>query len=94
MHPVDIAYIYPISMANEKRSTPNSQLSFWDTLEMFWAKDRIDLWHDAIFSRRTDIVESRLCFAPHIHRWYEKDLFGLRPVRVSACGKQLTVQYY
>ncbi|KKZ68453.1 hypothetical protein EMCG_05912 [[Emmonsia] crescens] len=92
-HPIDVAHIYPLAMNKEQR-TGTASFSFWNILELFWSKERVDAWYNAIFPRGTEVVENRLCFAPHVRRWHEKGLFALRPIGISDDGTKLTVKFF
>lgn len=80
-------------MANEMR-TDSQPFSFWSILEKFWSKATVDAWYDAVFPRGTEVVENRICFAPHVHRWHEKGIFALRPIGISEDRKTLTLKFY
>ncbi|KAM5466560.1 hypothetical protein MauCBS54593_005817 [Microsporum audouinii] len=94
LHPVDAAHIFPYSLQDSWK--PNDSNSyFWVLLKYFWTKDRIDAWMNAIFSEdTTEVVENLITFAPTIHRWHSKALFGLQPIHQSEDKKCLTVKFY
>ncbi|EFQ96759.1 hypothetical protein MGYG_08683 [Nannizzia gypsea CBS 118893] len=94
LDPVDAAHIFPHSMRGSL-STTNKHYSFWSLLKLFWTERRISDWMAAAFLRgTTEVVENLLCFAPTIHRWHLKGLFGLQPIRRSEDGKEFTVKFY
>ncbi|EGD94246.1 hypothetical protein TESG_01767 [Trichophyton tonsurans CBS 112818] len=76
-------------------SIDNKKHLFWALLQLFWTERRGNTWMAAAFPRgTTEVVENLLCFAPTIHRWHSKGLFGLQPIRRSDDGKEFTVKFY
>ncbi|KAF2180121.1 hypothetical protein K469DRAFT_753606 [Zopfia rhizophila CBS 207.26] len=53
--PNEIAHIYPFSMRNED-DTIKREGSFWGILRMFWSKERVDAWYNAILPLGTENV--------------------------------------
>ncbi|KAM5436487.1 hypothetical protein MferCBS31731_005765 [Microsporum ferrugineum] len=94
LHPVDATHIFPYSLQESwKLDNPNN--NFWTLLKTFWTEDHVNTWLAAAFPNgTTEVVENLICFAPTIHRWHSKGLFGLQPIHQSEDKKRLTVKFY
>ncbi|KAF2180008.1 hypothetical protein K469DRAFT_715607 [Zopfia rhizophila CBS 207.26] len=92
--PNEVAHIYPFSMRYEDNTIKRQELSFWDTLRMFWSKERVDAWYNAIFPLGTELCQNLLCLAPHAHAYWERAYFALKPIRISDDKKRLDVQFF
>jgi HNH endonuclease len=90
--PIEVAHIYPFSMRYEDNTTRG--ISFWDTLRMFWSKERVDAWYNAIFPTGTEVCQNLICLAPHAHAYWERAYFVLKPIRISDDKKRLDVQFF
>ncbi|KAF2177893.1 hypothetical protein K469DRAFT_754850 [Zopfia rhizophila CBS 207.26] len=89
--PNEVAHIYPFSMRDEYKERG---FLFWDTLRMFWSKERVDAWYDAIFPIGTEVCQNLVCLAPHAHVYWERAYFALKPIRMSDDKKRLDIQFF
>jgi hypothetical protein len=69
---------------------------FWHTLRMFWSKEKIDTWYNAIFSTpaKTEVCQNLLCLNPQAHAYWERAIFALKPMEISDDKKRLDVQFF
>jgi hypothetical protein len=72
----------------------NDKDSIWNTLELFWAKDRVDAWFRAVFPSGTETIRNRLCFSPNAHRYHGAARFALQPVELSEDKKCLKMSFW
>ncbi|KAF2266837.1 hypothetical protein CC78DRAFT_531281 [Lojkania enalia] len=63
-------------MRYEDNSTKEGP-SFWDTLRMFWSKERVDARYNAIFPLGTEVCQNLVCLAPHAHAYWERAISPL-----------------
>jgi hypothetical protein len=68
--------------------------SVWRTLEMFWSKEKVRSWYDAVFSRGTEVVYNMMCFAPSVHTYHGKALFALQPGELSEDRRCQMVKFF
>jgi HNH endonuclease len=70
--------------------------SFWDTLRIFWSKERVDAWYNAIFSNpaKTEVCQNLLSLSPNAHAYWERAYFALKPMRISDDKKRLDIQFF
>lgn len=61
---------------------------------MFWTKDRIMSWYQAIFAQGTEVIHNLLCFAPHVHSYHERALFALQPGELSSDQKCQKIKFF
>ncbi|KAF2174333.1 hypothetical protein K469DRAFT_614878, partial [Zopfia rhizophila CBS 207.26] len=91
--PNEIAHIYPFSMRNED-DTIKREGSFWGILRMFWSKERVDAWYNAILPLGTEVCQNLICLCPNAHKYWEKAYFALKPIRMSDDKKRLDIQFF
>ncbi|KAF2184433.1 hypothetical protein K469DRAFT_709182, partial [Zopfia rhizophila CBS 207.26] len=53
-----------------------------------------DAWYNAIFPLGTEACQNLICLAPHVHKYWEKAYFALKPIRISDDKKRLDVQFF
>lgn len=90
--PVEAAHLFPFSLRNEFPFLGRNSL--WKALEFFWTRERVISWYDAIFTHETEAVYNLLCFAPHVHAYHGRGLFGLQPGDLSDDFKCQKVKFY
>jgi len=61
---------------------------------MFWSKERVDAWYNAIFPLGTEVCQNLICLAPHAHAYWERAYFALKPIRMSDDKKRLDIQFF
>jgi hypothetical protein len=61
---------------------------------MFWSKERVNAWYDAIFSGGTEACHNLMCLAPSAHKYWEKAHFALRPIGLSDDKKRLDIEFF
>jgi hypothetical protein len=61
---------------------------------MFWSKERVDAWYNAIFPLGTEVCRNFICLAPHAHAYWERAYFALKPIRISDDKKRLDIQFF
>ncbi|KAK2808078.1 hypothetical protein FQN50_004996 [Emmonsiellopsis sp. PD_5] len=89
-----VAHIFPFSM-RQLQDTPFPDASPWNVLTLFWTKDRIDSWYQAISTPAgTETVENLVSLAPSVHDYQGKAYFALQPRKLSEDKKRLTVRFY
>jgi hypothetical protein len=83
-------------MQYEDNTIKGQTPSFWDTLRLFWSKERIDAWYNAIFSNptKTEICQNLICLCPNAHKYWGMAYFALKPIRISDDKKRLDVQFF
>jgi len=98
----EAAHIFPYCMLDPRRPTKQneSKPDFWESLELFWDKDRIDKWRKKIFpdSENPNVGVDR-CFnllflSRDAHDMWNRGLFALKPLNLSPNQKELTVQIF
>ena len=94
--PVEVAHIYPFSMRNFREPVTFAPNSFWTVLRLFWSQNRVNAWHDAIFSSDsgTEVVFNLMCLCPNAHKYHERAFFALKPKEISSDKKSLKVEFY
>ncbi|OJD11410.1 hypothetical protein AJ78_07820 [Emergomyces pasteurianus Ep9510] len=94
--PVDVAHIFPFSMRElQSPDLVNDIYNPWSVLRMFWTKERVDAWYDAITSPlATESVRNLMCFAPSVHKYHERAYFALEPVEEDSESNTLTVRFH
>jgi HNH endonuclease len=92
--PKEVAHIYPFSMRYEDNTLKQQGPSFWDTLRIFWSKERVDAWYNAVFPTGTEVCQNLICLAPHAHAYWERAYFALKPIRISGDKECLEVQFF
>jgi len=81
-------------MRYEDSTITRKSPSLWDNLRLFWSKERVDAWHNAIFPLGTETCQNLICLAPHAHAYWERAYFALKPIRISDDMKRLDVQFF
>ncbi|OJD09495.1 hypothetical protein ACJ73_10269 [Blastomyces percursus] len=94
--PVDMAHIFPFSMRElQSPDLVNDAFNPWSVLRMFWTKERVDAWYDAITNPlATESVRNLMCFAPSVHKYHERAYFALEPVEENSESNTLTVRFH
>ncbi|OJD11661.1 hypothetical protein ACJ73_09497 [Blastomyces percursus] len=94
--PADVAHIFPFSMRElQSPVLVNDVFNPWSVLRMFWTKERVDAWYDAITSPlATESVRNLMCFAPSVHKYHERAYFALEPVEEDSESNTLTVRFH
>jgi hypothetical protein len=104
LHP-QAARIFPYSMLHPRPKTDRNKTSnmipdFGELLGLFWDKNRVKKWRNAIFqdSENPDIGVER-CFSlislsPDAHDMWNRGVFALKPLKLSRDHKKLTVQFF
>lgn len=91
--PLEVAHIYPYSMHKQEETTELRK--FWDTLQFFWAKEKVDAWRNAISGLKgTETLINRLSLAPSAHRYWGNTMFALKPLKRSEDGTSMEVQFF
>ena len=70
---------------------------FWESLRLFWDKDRIDKWYRTIFQDSQNPytgVDSLISLSAKTHDIWNKGMFALKPLQLSSDRKTLTVQLF
>ena len=78
-------------------STVRERTAFFrHALRMFWSKERIDTWYNAIFSTpaKTEVCQNLFCLSPKAHAYWERAYFALKSIRISDDKKRLDVQFF
>ncbi|OJJ42437.1 hypothetical protein ASPZODRAFT_170112 [Penicilliopsis zonata CBS 506.65] len=84
---IDKAHIYPYSV--------NEHDIFWETLRMFWSKEKVRVWEKAVLGEKgTEVCQNLICLAPTVHRLWRKAKFALKPEELSEDQKTLTVRFF
>lgn len=88
-------------MLNNKSKDPSrSRPDFWGLLWLFWDNDRIDRWKSEIFpdpqNPNTGVNGCfiLICLRRDAHDMWNKGIFALKPLELSADKKQLTIQFF
>jgi hypothetical protein len=61
---------------------------------MFWSKERVEAWYNAIFPTCSEVCQNLICLAPHVHAYWERAYFALKPIRISDDKKRLVIQFF
>lgn len=85
----DVAHIFPFSLY--VRNEDGLLRRFWSILGHFWAKDKVELWREAV-TGKGDTLKNMICLCPCAHRFFGKNLFALKPIKGSET--ELTVQFF
>ena len=99
------AHIFPYSMLNSPPQASRSKISkmipeFWQSLHLFWDKDRIKKWKETIFPDSqnphtgVDRCFNLISLSSGAHDIWTKGLFALKPLKLSSDRKELTVQFF
>ncbi|GKZ28289.1 hypothetical protein AbraIFM66950_003545 [Aspergillus brasiliensis] len=89
----DVAHLYPFALRDERSALTGL---FWDTLGSFWSEERIQEWHDGVFSdaRGTERPENLILLNPLAHRLHSKALFALEPCGIDEEKENLTLRFW
>jgi hypothetical protein len=61
---------------------------------MFWTKERVDAWYNAIFPLGTEVSQNLISLALHAHGYWTRAYFALKPIRMSDDKKRLDIQFF
>ncbi|KAN0083003.1 hypothetical protein V8E54_002091 [Elaphomyces granulatus] len=61
---------------------------------MFWTRERVLSWYEAIFAHGTEAVYNMLCFTPSVHSYHERGPFALQPGDLSNGLKCQRVKFF
>jgi len=61
---------------------------------MFWSKERVDAWYNAIFPLGTEVCQNLICLCPNAHAYWGRAYFALKPIRISDDKKRLDIQFF
>lgn len=92
----DVAHIYPSSLRTQSLFSGLLDKSIWGALQLFWSKDRVEAWYNAVFpdGQFIDVCDNLLCLSPSAHRYHAKGYFALKPIAISDDQKSLTVEFF
>jgi hypothetical protein len=84
---------------SDQRKTSEMIPKFWNLLRLFWDKDRVAKWRRTIFPDSQNPVGAEGCFnlislTPTAHDMWNRELFVLKPLKLSRNQKKLTVQFF
>ncbi|KIX05490.1 uncharacterized protein Z518_06362 [Rhinocladiella mackenziei CBS 650.93] len=99
------AHIFPYCMLNprptaDRNKTSNGIPDFWQSLRLFWNRDRIDKWKRTIFQdpqnpyTGVDRCFNLISLSADAHNMWNKGMFALKPLQLSSDRKTLTVQLF
>ncbi|KIX04100.1 uncharacterized protein Z518_07653 [Rhinocladiella mackenziei CBS 650.93] len=99
------AHTFPYCMLNprstaDRNKTSNGIPEFWQSLRLFWDRDRIDKWKSTIFQdpqnpyTGIDKCFNLLSLSSETHNMWNKGIFALKPLQLSSDRKTLTVQLF
>lgn len=94
--PIDVTHIFPSSMQHLQAPDPNSADKFgpWKVLRMFWTREKVDRWYNAVARHGTETIQNVFCLSPHVHRFYESVYFALKPLSVNEQKDTLVTSFY
>lgn len=96
----EAAHIYPHCLIRATEREPRAVERFWDLLEVFWAKDRVESWKQEIFRDSQNLEDpSDTCFnmlslEKRAHALWGAGRFALRPVAISPDHKAMQIEFY
>jgi hypothetical protein len=69
---------------------------FWDHLRIFWSTDRVNAWMSEIFEndKPYESCKNLITLSPDVHRAWQKALFALKPISLSADETRLELQLF
>ncbi|PWY85964.1 hypothetical protein BO70DRAFT_360784 [Aspergillus heteromorphus CBS 117.55] len=90
---IDVCHLYPALMGN--RDSPGV-IGFWRTIRLFWTKEKVDSWYNAIFGDGADTekIENMICMNSFAHRLHGKSFFAFEPLDRDPNGKWLTLRFW
>ena len=95
------AHIYPFCLLDANRNQQSERNHrFWDLLSIFWTKEHIQRWRQAVFTDSAtpdtgvDSCTNILCLCPNAHTYWNEGLFALKPLNLSPDNKELKVQFF
>lgn len=70
--------------------------SIWGSLGVFWSKERVESWYNAIFpeGKYAEACYNRLCLSPSAHRYFGKGYFALKPISIYDDQKYMVVKFF
>ncbi|KAE8374597.1 hypothetical protein BDV26DRAFT_284128 [Aspergillus bertholletiae] len=98
---VQVAHIYPWCLISERRTNVNRTFPpFWEMLRYFWSPEKIDVWHQHIFtnpdrpSTSYDSISNMICLSADLHQSWTNGRFALRPLEYNADKTELKFQLF
>jgi hypothetical protein len=88
------------SPKTDRNKTSNAIPELWQSLSVFWDKDRINKWKNTIFPDSEDPnIGVERCFnlislSLDTHDMWNRGVFALKPLNLSRDRKKLTVQFF
>lgn len=97
MGAVQACHIYPCCAFGAQSS--NRVANFWNVLELFWPREKVDAWRAKIFHDNgtpfgTETLENMITFTASLHNFHAEGAFALRPVRITADKTQLELEFH
>lgn len=70
--------------------------SIWDNLSVFWSKERVESWRNAIFpdGKYNEACYNLLCLSPTARRYFRKGYFALKPISISEDQKCMVLKFF
>ncbi|PGH14509.1 hypothetical protein AJ79_03002 [Helicocarpus griseus UAMH5409] len=96
----EAAHIYPYCLITANQREPRAVERFWDLLEVFWEKDRVESWKTEIFrdsqnlEEPSDTCSNMICLEKRAHALWDAGRFALRPVAISPDHKAMQIEFY
>lgn len=89
---IEAAHIYPFSLMSSKAHVAD----FWRQLRLFWQPERVELWKREIFEdgNAFESCKNIITLSPDVHSAWQKALFALKPISISADKKRLEMQLF
>ncbi|KAE8140859.1 hypothetical protein BDV38DRAFT_10807 [Aspergillus pseudotamarii] len=90
--PLEIAHIYPFSMAGRPRT---EQQAFWDGLTTWWTEEEVAEWEKELTGPEgTEVIQNELCLSCDSHALWGKARFVLQPLELSDDRKVLKARFF
>ncbi|EGE77407.2 hypothetical protein BDDG_00344 [Blastomyces dermatitidis ATCC 18188] len=89
--PTNACHIIPYSLGHRRL---HQITYFWRTLSLFWDQSKISELQDFVTQKSTETTENLLLLAPHVHAYWDKQLFALQLLSISNDKKSLTVKFF
>ncbi|OAX79243.1 hypothetical protein ACJ72_06438 [Emergomyces africanus] len=87
----NVCHIIPYSLGHQS-SFQFGQ--FWRTLSLFWDQSKISQLKDFVLQKSTETAENLLLLAPHVHVYWDNQLFTLQSLSLSNDKKSLSVKFF
>ncbi|OAX80893.1 hypothetical protein ACJ72_04763 [Emergomyces africanus] len=88
--PNNVSHIIPYSLSAR---SPSQLRDFWELLSFFWDASKISQIQQYIKEKSTETIGNYLLLAPHVHVYWDAQLFALKPLVMSDDKKSLTVEF-